>query len=98
MGLKEAVLNEIEITYRSDTAFQFDVYLNRSSSAATWPTTNSEQFAASTTTTTVKKKFPSEFRATQFEFGIQLPTSLKATNTYLEIYEINISGTVEDRI
>ena len=97
MGSMEATLKEVEVTYRSNTVLDFDVYLNRGS-AASWAVSTDNQLAAATTTTTVKLNFPNGFRASQFEFGITIPSGSRATNTYAEVYQIEITGIEEERV
>jgi len=92
----EKVLNWVEITYRSDSAIQFDVFLNRSASVASWAVATDNQLAAATTGTTSRLLFPSTFRGFEFEFKFSLPAG--ASNTYFEVHELNVKGTVEERI
>jgi hypothetical protein len=92
----EKVLNWVEITYRSDSAIQFDVFLNRSASVASWAAAADNQLAAATTVTTARLLFPSTFRGFEFEFKFSLPAG--ASNTYFEVHELNVKGTVEERI
>jgi len=98
LGTLEAPLKEMEITYKSNTAIQFDVFLDRSASAASWATATDNQFAASSTTTTVMKKFPTNFRASQFEFKVSIPSGSLATNTQVEVDSINIEIIPEERL
>ena len=93
----EKILDEVEITYRSNTAIQFDVYINRGS-AASWNTATDNQFAAATTTATDRKLFPATFRGYEIELGITIPTALRATNIYVEVYGINVKYHAEERI
>jgi hypothetical protein len=96
MGRNEGVLNDVEITYKSDTIIQFDVYINRGS-AESWATSGDNQFAVATSATTTKLKFPNGFRGGEFEFGLSIPSANRAANTYVEIYKIVINGIVEER-
>jgi len=97
MGLSEAVLDEVIIAYKSDTVVQFDVYLNRGS-AATWSTAGDNNLPIATSATTRKIKVPPNFRGKEFEFGISIPTASRATNTYVEVYSIEVKGIAEERI
>ena len=98
LGSQEGTLNYMELSYKSNTVIEFNVYINRSSTAASWSVSTDNQFASSTTATTVKKKFPHGFRGSQFEFAITIPSASRASNIYVEIYGLNIVGTAEERI
>ena len=94
---KEMILDEVEITYTSNTVFDFDVYINRST-AASWNASSDNQFAAAASGGTARKKFPNTFRGNEFEFGISIPSASRASNTSLEIDKIYVKGHLEDRI
>jgi hypothetical protein len=93
----EKVLNWVEITYRSDSAIQFDVFLNRGASVASWAVATDNQLAAATTVTTARLLFPATFRGYEFEFKFSLPSGV-TDNTYFEVHELNVKGTTEERI
>ena len=95
-GNDQAVLKDMEITYKSDTIIQFDVYINRGS-ASSWNNSGDNQPAASATATTTKINFPNGFRGSEFEFGITIPSAQRASNTYVEVYKIIINGVLEER-
>ena len=94
----EKTLVETTINYKSDTAFQYDVYVDRNSTAQRWNATDDNQLAASTTPTSVTLKNPTGWRGYEFEYKITIPSSLRATNTYLEIYSIDHKILYDKRI
>jgi hypothetical protein len=93
----EKQLNWVEISYRSDTAIQFDVFINRAAAVTSWAASGDNQLASSTTVTTKRLNFPTNFRGFEFEFKFSLPAGV-TTNTYFEVHEFNVKGTVEERI
>jgi len=90
------LIKEIDIVYKSDTIFQIDLYLNRSSTAATW-NSSANQIVASTSATSKRIQVPTSFQAHEFEFGFSIPSANQATNTDLEIYEISLVVDTQER-
>jgi len=93
---KDLNVDKFEITYKSDTAIQFDVYIDRGS-AHTWNTSGDNQLPASTTITTAQLNAPSGTRGKELELGITIPSSLRAANTYVHVDEIIIKINEEER-
>ena len=76
---------------------QLDILIDRGSTA-TWNTAGDNYLPAATSPTSVKLKTPGSFRGKEFEFSVAIPSSYRATNTYVEIYSIEAYGTVEERL
>ena len=83
----EKILQEVSITYKSNTQIEFTFYVDRSSTESTM---NNDPFEAATSKTTKHVGFPIGTRGTEFEFQISLDSSYTGTNTYIEIDEIRV--------
>jgi len=90
----EKILVDYYISYKSNTAVEFDIYVNRSSTAETL---TNQTLAAATTETSAQEYFPIGTRGYEFEFAISLSSTNQGTNTYLEINEIVVRYRLEER-
>jgi len=91
---KEKILYDYYISYRSNTAVDFDVYVDRSSSAETL---TNQTLAAATTETSAQEYFPVGTRGYEFEFEVSLASGNLSSNTYVEINEIAVRFILEER-